>query len=110
MPRRRKRKGEEQQTGLDITSFLEPLSPKEEAPKAAKQHALAETPLASSPVYQYVMSRRRVSKGELYKWCKARGIPLAELYRVIKELTSTGVVRRRFDDKLEDLVYEVVGQ
>jgi len=101
-----------QKEGVDLLSFFEapPARPRQEGAGQAK--AEVQLPSASAIEGELIRLLRskggRVTKTELYSWAKKRGIPPASLYRAVTSLLQGGRIAKRFDEKSEDLVYELI--
>ncbi|RLE82205.1 MAG: hypothetical protein DRJ52_02605 [Thermoprotei archaeon] len=92
-----------------LTEFLSQKQPQrevkmkaEEAPKPAENQSYEEL------VRGYILSKGRVSKEDLYSWSKKLGIPPVGLYRALIALEKKGIIKKTFDDILNQLVYEAI--
>lgn len=61
----------------------------------------------SEELYQMLKTRRQVSKEEVTKWAKDRGVTTVELIKAIEKLIIEKKIKKRLDDE-GNLVYEVI--
>ncbi|ABL88801.1 conserved hypothetical protein [Pyrobaculum islandicum DSM 4184] len=61
----------------------------------------------SEELYQMLKTRRQVSKEEVTKWAKDRGVTTVELIKAIEKLITEKKIKKRLDDE-GNLVYEVI--
>jgi predicted ABC-class ATPase len=62
----------------------------------------------SEELYQFIKGAGRVSKEEITKWAKNRGLSTAEFFKALENLLSQRKIRKRLDDE-GNLIYEAVG-
>jgi len=114
MPRKRRKK-EEEAPSVTLFQFIE--SKKEEVKQTSlKEEAKVEETKVQEQeyenyeniIYSYISQKGKVSKDEIYIWSKRRNISPAELYRAIISLERKGLIRKRFDAEVGQLVYELV--
>jgi len=103
------RKRKRSQGSVDITSFFSPEPPPERSREPELKPGEAPQPDVESRVAELIISRGRVRKSAIYQWSKEAGVPPAVLYRALVSLERKGVVRRVFDEEVEELVYVAVG-
>jgi len=101
MARRKKGEVEKRSSLLD---FIEAEKPKAVKETQATVRTVAESDELNA-VKEYIVSRGRVSKGELFAWAKSRGIRQGVLLRAIDELVKSGRLARRLEEG--DLIYVV---
>jgi len=101
-----------QKEGVDLLSFFEapPAGPKQEGTGQAKAEVQPPSASAIESELMCLLKSKggRVTKTELYSWAKKRGIPPASLYRAVTNLLQGSKIAKRFDEKSEDLVYELI--
>ncbi|RLE95090.1 MAG: hypothetical protein DRN04_01130 [Thermoprotei archaeon] len=116
MPRKR-RKREEEVPSVTLFQFVESKKEEESKRVTAVKEVKKDTELKEvkvdeqgyeSLIYNYIRQRGKVSKDEIYVWSKRRKISPAELYRAIISLEKKGLVRKRFDGEMGQLVYEII--
>lgn len=100
---------------MEITAFFGGEVRKDEHPQksTAKTTAQSDRQQDSAEykggvVANYVLSKGKILKSELYSWCKAQGITPAELYRELKELEAKGMLKKVFDGDAGEIAYIVV--
>lgn len=59
-------------------------------------------------LYHLVKNKKRVSKEEVVRWAKERGITTADLIKAIERLVTERKIRKKLDDE-GNLVYEAYG-
>ncbi len=62
----------------------------------------------SEELFALIKSRKRITKEEITRWAKERGISTADLIRAVERLVAEKRIRKRLDDE-GNLVYEVCG-
>ncbi len=62
----------------------------------------------SEELFALIKSRRRITKEEITRWARERGISTADLIRAVERLVAEKRIRKRLDDE-GNLVYEVCG-
>ncbi len=100
---------------MDITTFFSKEAEEEKRPRkpsikppvqgGGRQASMEHE---GGAVANYVLSKGKVLKSELYSWCKAQGVTPAELYRELRELEAKGMLKKVFDGDAGEIAYIVV--
>ena len=107
---KRKRREESK---VDITSFL--FESQEEIVKGDKEseakaivNVLVVDNDIETQLINFIRSQGKVEKSKVYRWSKEKEITPASLYKALVSLERKGLIRKEFDESVEELVYIAV--
>lgn len=104
---RRKKKGK---IKVDITSFI--FESQREEVKKGKKSETEDVFIVSDDIevqlINFIRSQGRVKKSKIYQWSKERDVTPASLYKALMTLERKGLIKKKFDENVEELVYVVL--